>query len=180
MKLQVYRPWIPSMFEVSGDLIRRSPVRKRMSERRNSSATIEARSTRSSSFASARNCFRGLLTSGMEDVPSCPVVRDTELGYVFVGRGSNTAKPPLTPVAAELDKLKELYKKKNKTKTLIHDKTQTRSNMSHRVQRSRRHYIHTYRDVHSITLALLWNHVCTHNRATPIRSHIINTGINAH
>lgn len=33
-------------------------------------------------------------------------------GICFVGCGLTTPKPPLTPVAAELDKLKELYKKK--------------------------------------------------------------------
>lgn len=66
---------------------------------------------------------------------------------------------PGIPAAVELDELKELYKKKKDLKYMT---KQTRSYTSHRLLEFKGR--HTTCSVHSVTVALLWNHVYTHTQ----------------
>lgn len=54
----------------------------------------------------------GLLVSGIEDVPTCPDIRDRDLDWVLVDAAGLHLSHLQIPAAVELDELKELYKKK--------------------------------------------------------------------
>lgn len=74
-----------------------------------------------------------------------------------------------------------VQKKKKRLRYITKHKHVAICHIDPKVQRSCRHYIHTYRQTHTLKLhlALLWNHIYTHNRAASI-SHHTHTQIHKH
>ena len=112
MKLQVYRPWIPSVLEVFG----LGSDQALSSEEEDKEARIAQMSSPTSAWNSQVAAWRSSKPAGRKTC-SCPDVRDSELGWVPADVAGS--KPSEIPATVELDELKELYKKK---KTLKHDK----------------------------------------------------------
>lgn len=167
MKLQVYRPWIPSVLEVLGWGFDQALP----GEEEDEEARIAQMSSPTSAWDSQVVAWR---SSDQRDRRPALLPRRQRLraGLGFDGRGWITSESPEIPAAAELDELKELYKKKKPTRlwNMTKHKRVATCHIDSRVQKSCRHYMHTYSE--SNTLSYI---VCTHDRAASIQTTQIQT-----
>lgn len=115
---------------------------------------------------------RGLLTSRTEDLPFCPDDRDWELGWVLADVACLHQSHQKSLQLCNWMNWENCTKKKRLWNMIKHKHVAT-CHIDSVIQRRCRHYMHTYdkSNVHSVTLALLWNHICTHARATLISNH---------
>ena len=169
MKLQVYRPWIPSVLEVLG----LGSDQALSGEEEDKEARIAQMSSPTSAWNPQVAAWRSS-TSRSEDM-LLPRRQRLRAGLGSGGRGWSTSKPSEIPATVELDELKELYKKKKKDFETWW--TQTRSCMSHRVQRSCAHTLHAHLQQKQRILSYIDSplepHLHTHQGYINIKSHTL-------
>lgn len=169
MKLKGYQPWIPSVLRdkvlvSSGAFQQRKKINRRVLPRCHRPPRPET----------LRWLHGGLWTSGTEDLPFCPDNRDWELGWASADMACSHLSHQKSLQLWNWMNWKNCTKKKKKRLwNMTKYKHIATCHIDSILQRSCRHYMHTYNksSIRSVELALLWKHVCTHTRATIISNH---------